>query len=118
MKNIVLVVIVLCVSFSFAQEKISPKVEKIGDKTEVTYYYDNGVVKQHGFFNESGKLQGTWTSYDLQGNKLAIGNYDDGKKVGKWLFWTNETLNEVDFKDSKITSVNEWKSKSNIALRD
>ncbi|OYX25681.1 MAG: nicotinic acid mononucleotide adenyltransferase, partial [Flavobacteriales bacterium 32-35-8] len=28
------------------------------------------------------KLHGTWTSFDTKGNKVAVGNYENGSKVG------------------------------------
>ena len=31
-------------------------------------------------------LQGTWLSFDVKGKKTAVGNYENGKKVGKWFF--------------------------------
>ena len=116
MKKIVILFVFLITATSFAQEQKAPKVENVAGETEVTYFYENGIVKQHGFFNENGKLQGTWTSYDIQGEKLAIGNYDNGQKIGKWFFWSDDTLKEVDFIKSKIANVNEWKSDSKLAI--
>lgn len=118
MKKIVMFLVFLVSVVSFAQEQTITKFEKVGNEIEVTYYHENGVVMQHGFFNENGKLQGTWTSYNLEGDKLAIGNYDNGQKVGKWFFWSDDTLKEVDFIESKIANVNEWKSSSNLAIRN
>ncbi|MBR9757614.1 MAG: nicotinic acid mononucleotide adenyltransferase [Algicola sp.] len=120
MKNILSIILVFSFGLTFAQSDatIEPKYEKKGDLIEATYYYDNGVVKQHGFFNKKGELEGTWSSFDLQGNKLAVGEYDNGQKVGKWFFWTEDTLKEVDYKDSRIAVVNEWKNTSRLAVRD
>ncbi len=40
--------------------------------------------------------------------KITVGKYMDGKKVGKWFFWTKDNvIKEVDYDNSKITSVNE-----------
>jgi len=102
----------------FAQIDTNVKIDKKGDLTEATYFYANGIIQQQGTFNAEGKLQGTWTSYDVNGNKLAVGNYDNNKKVGKWFFWTDGKLNEVDYIDSKIASVNEWKDKTKVAVRN
>jgi antitoxin component YwqK of YwqJK toxin-antitoxin module len=118
MKRVIMFFVFLISVVSYAQEQTNTKFEKVGDEIEVTYYYENGVVKQHGFFNENGKLQGTWTSYNIEGDKLAIGNYDNGQKVGKWFFWSDDTLKEVDFIESKIANVNEWKSSSKLAIRN
>ncbi len=116
MKNLVLVVLMLVSSLSFAQ--VDAKVEKKGDLTMVTYYHDNGNVEQEGTFNAKGELHGVWTSYDLKGNKVAVGNYNNGQKSGKWFFWVDDTLKEVDYKDSKIASVQEWKQSTDVAIRN
>ncbi len=101
---------------SFGQEQKKVDVKKDGELKVATYYYDNGVVEQQGTFNADGKLHGVWTSFDTNGNKLALGNYDNGKKVGKWLFWSNNKLREVDYVDSKIASVSEWKDEVKVAI--
>lgn len=118
MKKIVIVLVMLCVGFTFAQEKIQPKLEKKGDITMVTYFHDNGEVEQSGTFNADGKLHGEWTSFDTNGKKVAVGNYEKGKKVGKWFFWTDNSLKEVDYIDSRIVNVNEWNNKTKLAIRN
>lgn len=104
MKKILLIFALLLTSYGFAQ-KDNVKFEKNGDLTMATYFYANGTIEQQGTFNKEGKLHGEWVSYDVNSEKLAIGNYDNGKKVGKWLFWQKGVLKEVDYKDSKITNV-------------
>lgn len=117
MKKILVILVMLCVSFTYAQEKKSVKYVDKGDLTEATYFYDNGAIQQVGTFNKEGQLHGIWTSYDLDGNKISVGEYENGKKVGKWLFWTGSTLKEVEFKDSKIVMVNQWNNKSRLAVK-
>lgn len=118
MKKIFILLVMLAIGFSYAQEKNIPKVEKDGDLTIVTYFHDNGEVQQTGAFDINGKLHGEWKSFDNNGNKVAIGNYDSGKKVGKWFFWEGDSLKEVDYIDSKIVSVNQWNNKTKVAIRD
>lgn len=118
MKKLVFIFALLCVSFSFGQDNKKVKSEKKGDLTEVTYFNEYGKISQQGTFNEEGKLHGLWTSYDLNENKLSVGNYDNGQKVGKWFFWTKESLKEVDYKNSKITSVIQWDNSSKLAVRN
>lgn len=119
MRKVAIVLVMMCVAFVSAQdEQISvkegnKKYKVKGDLVEVTIYHDNGQIEQHGFFKNK-KLHGTWESYDSKGNKLAIANYENGKKIGKWLFWDKSTLKEVDYVDFKIVSVNEWKDKTLI----
>ena len=104
-------------SMSHAQDN-DIKVEKKGELTEVTYYHDNGEIQQTGYFNEEGKLDGVWKSYDITGKKIAVGNYKNGRKVGKWFFWTDNSLNEVDFIDSRIINVSEWKNKTKVVTNE
>ena len=108
MKKIFIIVIMLCASITFAQEDKNVKYVENGDFTEATYYYDNGAIKQEGTFNAEGKLHGEWISYDINGDKTTVANYVNGKKSGKWQFWSNDgVVREVIYENSKIVSVNE-----------
>ncbi|NQX84729.1 MAG: hypothetical protein HRT67_02205 [Flavobacteriaceae bacterium] len=119
MKKYIIVVVVLFSSFSvFAQLEAKVKYENKGDVVLATYFYEDGTIQQEGTFNKDGQLHGTWTSYDVNGAKLAVGHYMNGIKTGKWLFWGDKVLKEVDFVDSQIASVDEWKHKAKIALKD
>ncbi|WP_204344786.1 toxin-antitoxin system YwqK family antitoxin [Psychroserpens algicola] len=116
MKKIFAILLMFSVTLAFAQEAKKVDVNKDGDLTVATYYYDNGAIEQQGTFNEEGQLHGIWTSYNLDGDKVMVGNYVNGKKVGKWLFWSNNKLKEVDYVDSKIASVSEWTDKVQVAI--
>ena len=118
MKKIFTILLVLAVTVTYAQNNPKPKFEKQGDLVEATFYHENGQVEQMGTFNKQNKLHGTWTSYDNKGNKVAIGKYENGKKVGKWFFWTADSLKEVDYQDNAIANVSEWENKSTIAIAD
>ena len=65
-------------------------------------------VQQEGFFKD-GKLDGVWTSYSTNGTKIAVATYKNGEKTGKWFFWNNDILHEVDYTNSKIAAVKTWK---------
>lgn len=117
MKKLLFALVFMVGAIGFAQDK-KVEVEQKGDMYEATYYHDNGEVAQHGFFNAEGKLQGTWKSYDVNGNKVALGNYENGKKTGKWIFWNGDKLTEVDYKNFKMEKVNEWQNKTQLAIRD
>lgn len=108
----------LSVGFTYAQDKKETIIEKKGDLTLVTYFHDNGEIQQTGAFNLKGRLHGEWKSYDTSGNKVALGNYENGKKVGKWFFWDKDSLKEVDYIDSKIVNVSKWNNKTKVAVRD
>ena len=116
MKKYILIALVFIGTTVAAQNTNQPKLESKGTLIVATYFYDNGSVQQEGTFNKNGALEGLWTSYDFKGDKLTQGNYSNGIKTGKWFFWTENSLKEVDFVDSKITSVNEWNNKSELAI--
>lgn len=118
MKKILIVLVMLCVGFTYAQDKKEPKLEKKGDITLVTYYHDNGEISQKGMFNAEGNVHGEWKMYDAKGNKIALGSYDNGKKVGKWFFWQDDSLKEVDYIDSRIVNVNQWDNKTKVAVNN
>jgi len=117
MKKLLVVLVFMIGAIGFAQDKNVEIVQK-GDIYEATYFHDNGEVAQTGFFNAEGKLHGTWKSFDANGNKVAMGNYENGKKTGKWMFWNADKLTEVDYKNFKMEKVNEWKNKTQLAIRD
>ncbi|WP_418264648.1 toxin-antitoxin system YwqK family antitoxin [Flavobacterium faecale] len=107
MKKYIIITLMLVSGMLFSQN-IQPKLEVVNKMVKATYYHDNGQVMQEGFF-KNGKLQGEWTSYDVNGAKTAIANYDQGKKVGKWFHWNSSSLNEVDYSNNRIASVKNWK---------
>lgn len=107
MKKIMIIAIALFTTISFAQKERTLKVNKETNLIDVVYYHDNGVVSQTGTYTLDGKLQGQWLSYDTEGNKTVLANYDNGKKVGKWFYYTDSIIREVDYDSNKIASVNE-----------
>nr|WP_315159483.1 membrane-binding protein [uncultured Flavobacterium sp.] len=99
----------------YAQES-KPVLEPFGKKVKATYFYDNGQVQQEGFF-ENGKLEGYWVSYNEDGTKKASGFYKEGAKVGKWFFWKDVNLSEVDYSNNAIAAVKTWKQEA-IAVKN
>ena len=114
-KYIISSLLILGVTAS-AQDFKSPLFQVDEELINATYYHKNGQVSQKGTFNKDGVLVGFWTSYNNEGNKLSQGYYENGIKSGKWFFWSEDTLKEVDFQDSKITNVIEWDEKSEVTV--
>ena len=106
MKKVVIVAVLLVSGMMFVQE-VEPKFEVVDNMVKATYFYENGQVKEQGFYLD-GKLHGKWVSYNQDGTKQTIGEYNEGKKTGKWFFWNENALSEVDFNKSKITDVKKW----------
>jgi antitoxin component YwqK of YwqJK toxin-antitoxin module len=113
MKKYILLSTLFFSAITFAQEN-NPKLEAVGELVKTTYYFENGKIQQEGFFKD-GKLDGVWTSYDNNGNKLAVATYDNGEKTGKWFFWNGVNLNEVDYSNSRIASVKTWKKEALVS---
>lgn len=109
MKNLLaLMMIIALTATNFAQNTPKTDYVKKGDIIHATMYHDNGMVAQKGHYDKEGKLTGTWTSYDTEGNVTAIANYDNGKKVGTWTFYQGATKKEVTYDNSKVASVTTW----------
>lgn len=102
MKKLILVFAFLITVVSFAQEnqKRDLKLNEDTNLIEVVYYHDNGVVSQTGTYTLDGKLQGEWLSFDTEGKKTVSANYDNGKKVGKWIYWIDGVKKEVNYTDN------------------
>jgi antitoxin component YwqK of YwqJK toxin-antitoxin module len=116
MKRIIaLLIIVIAANTTFAQEcKKTCKKDAyvlVDGLIEATLYHENGTIAQTGFYNEDNKLQGEWTSYDSNGNKTAVAQYDKGRKVGTWQFYQGDTKKEVTYSDSGIAEVKTWAMK-------
>lgn len=84
---------------SFAQKKQNRdlKFNKDTNLIEVVYYHNNGVVSQKGTYTADGKLQGKWLVFNTEGKKIVSANYDNGKKVGLWIYVIDGTLKEVNY---------------------
>ena len=94
----------------FAQN-IEPKYEIQGDLVKATYFYDNGQIKQEGFYKD-GKVHGKWTSFAETGAKVSLGEFNNGQKSGKWFFWNQNTLSEVDYNNSRVAEVKKWSNET------
>ncbi len=107
MKKIFFLAAFLVSIVAFPQQKRDLKLNKATNLIEVVCYHDNGVISQTGTYTLDGKLHGAWLSYDEDGKKIVSANYDNGKKVGKWFYWTKETVKEVDYNANVIAGLKE-----------
>jgi len=104
MKRIITIFILfMFLGIANAQE-IKPKFEKQNELTKATYYYDNGSIKEVGFFKNE-KLHNKWVSYNEEGKITTIANYSNGKKDGKWYILSNDSIKEVTYKSNKLVKV-------------
>ena len=115
MKNLLIAVTLLFSATIFAQEA-KPTFEKQGDQIKGTFYFEDGTVRQQGFYNKKGILHGEWKSFDTAGKKIAMGQYENGVKIGKWFFWSENNLSEVNYNKNQIADVTTWTDKNNVVV--
>ncbi len=115
MRNLVIIMALLFSVTIFAQD-IKPTFEKEGDQIKGTFYYEDGTVRQQGFYNKKGILHGEWKAYDTTGKKIAMGQYTYGKKTGKWFFWGADKLSEVNYDKNQIAEVTTWSNQDNVVV--
>ena len=109
MKKIVMMLVVLFIgSTAFAQQGPKNSYKIKNGLIEATLYHDNGQIAQTGFYTKDNKLHGEWVSFDVEGNKTAVAQYDKGDRVGTWLFYQGDTLKEVIYTNNAISSINTW----------
>lgn len=113
MKTLLITLVLLTSTLVLAQEK---EVTKTNNTVKITTYHDNGVVAQTGH-QYLGKNHGIWKSFDKDGNPVAVGEYQNGEKVGTWLFWTQEQIAQVDYQKNQIQNVSYWESLSEATTK-
>lgn len=83
-------------------------ITKEGNNTfKVVYLNEDGNIMQEGFIKNN-KLHGKWSSFNKTGIKIISGQYEKGKKVGRWIFRNNGKIKEVEYSDNTIVSVVNW----------
>ena len=121
MKNIFTIIIIFTGIYSYTQNNINVKnlgtedlehlYNRLDPITEVILYHDNGKTYQKGFLLNN-MLHGRWESYNFKGELAVLGQFLKGKKTGKWIFWNDDKLVEVNFKNNKVLSHHSWDNPS------
>lgn len=117
-KTILFIAILFTSTTSFAQAKPEMKLNEETNLIEATYFHTNGEISQKGTFNLEKQLHGEWMSYNEKGETITVGSYKNGTKTGKWLFWANDILKEVEYSNNAIAAVNETKNTEGIVSRN
>ena len=114
MRTYILTLVLLFGCTVMAQQD-APKtvVEQEGKLTKVSVYHDNGQLAQEGFLKNN-RLHGKWMKYDAEGKLLCVANYTKGERNGTWLFWDNNDLIEVEFKNNAIVQKISWEASNKL----
>jgi len=108
MKKIALLIILLITTSNiYSQNTTLKKIEVKGDLTEVTFYYKDGVIMQHGFYTKDGKLHASWESYNPDGSLKCYATYNYGLKVGVWIYWKEDKITKITYDNNKIIDIEE-----------
>lgn len=91
----------------YAQDTKLPKTETKGDLQEVTLFYQDGSIMQHGFYTKDGKLHASWESYNLDGSPKCYATYNYGVKVGVWTYWNKNKITKIEYDNDKIVKIEE-----------
>jgi len=83
------------------------KTEIKGDLKEVTLYYENGTIMQHGFYTENGELHASWESYNIDGSRKCVATYNYGVKVGVWTYFKDNKITKITYDNNKIIDIKE-----------
>ncbi len=111
----VLVMAAMMIGMIATAQEVKPQFEKTDDGlVKATYFHENGKVSQTGTFLNN-KRHGEWISYDTDGQKTAQAAYSHDRKTGKWFFWNDDQLTEVDYSGNAIVSVTTWVNKDPVA---
>ena len=118
MKTAIVLFALVFTTIGYSQKEKDIKLNQETNLFEATYYHDNGEVSQEGTFDLNGKLHGEWTSYDASGTKVSEGNYTNGVRTGKWFFWSEDAVKEVEFSNNAIASVINRESGSGVVSKN
>lgn len=107
MKKIYAAFVTLLLTFGLTNAQVKePTFEKQEDLVKATYYHDNGMIKEVGYFKDD-KLHDQWVRYDVAGKVTVVANYDNGIKEGKWYIVGEDTTKEITYKENKLVKVEE-----------
>ena len=84
-------VVILFSTVGFSQSDGNKIYEKQGDLIAVTSYFEDGSIKEQGFYKDN-KLHGEWNKFNKQGKKIVHAHYLNGKKTGVWRFIRKQML--------------------------
>lgn len=107
MKKLLFFTVFLFSIVCFSQNTPLPKTISNGDLKDITLFYENGQIMQHGFYTNEGELHGSWESYNIDGSKKCFATYNYGKKIGTWTYWSESKITKIEYRDNKVFKIEE-----------
>ncbi len=89
MKHLILVTLFFLCGMGFGQTTEEVTLEDSLIK-KVTYYED-GSIREVGYFDSKEKRHGIWTLYYRNGNRSSVASFKHGLKHGEWIIYDNNS---------------------------
>lgn len=92
---------------------------KKGELVAVTNYYENGSVRETGFFKD-GIPDGKWERFGADGVKMAELTYSDGQRHGEFRVWDRyeNAYIEMKYNHGEVVSANRYLKQTDFAVKD
>ncbi|MCF8459961.1 MAG: hypothetical protein K9G46_04505 [Flavobacteriales bacterium] len=128
MKAFMISLAVLAGSTCFAQNKVKTTYENGSVKSElvqngelvaVTNYYENGTIKETGFFKNE-VPEGKWETFSNEGVKTAELSYLNGKRHGEFRVWDefSNAYIEMKYANGEVITANRYVREADFASKD
>jgi antitoxin component YwqK of YwqJK toxin-antitoxin module len=128
MKAFMISLAVLAGSTCFAQNKGKTTYENGSVKSEfiqkgelvaVTNYYENGTIKETGFFKNE-VPEGKWETFSNKGAKTAELSYINGKRHGEFRVWDefSNAYIEMKYANGEVITANRYVREADFAAKD
>lgn len=115
----ILLFAVMAMGIMVAQAQKPAEYEVEGEKTKVTKFFDDGSVREVGYFVD-GKADGSWIEYRADGTIKTKAFYTAGKKTGTWIVYSQDgrSLYELIYTDNLLVDSHKWKIEERNLLAD
>jgi antitoxin component YwqK of YwqJK toxin-antitoxin module len=109
-------ILALLINASVIAQSSSPTYVKVStNKVKVTWFYENGQVKETGFFIDD-KKDGVWEHFNEKGIKVSEASYTEGIKDGNWSVWNENgvMLYHLVYENGKRKLATQWDDQGNL----
>ncbi len=115
----IFLVAMMAMSIMALQAQKPATYEREGQRVKITNYYDDGNVKETGYYLK-GKLDGNWTEYRTDGSIKIKAFFKEGKKEGTWIVYSEDggTLYELVYTDNRLMDSHKWKIEERSLLAE
>ncbi len=128
MKKLMLSLVVLASSTCFAQNTVKTSYDngsvkseyvQVGELVAVTNYYENGAVKETGFYKNE-IPEGKWETFTKDGLKTAELSYANGKRHGEFRVWDefSNAYIEMKYTNGDVIAANRYVKQTEFAAKD